>query len=115
MAVKIDATRPLYAVVGAGDLAVELARTAANDVTSRFAKVELQPKALRDQARTVVSTRIDVLAEDAKGAQAKVESRLAEPRPTPRRCRPRWSPTSTRPSPRRTRPTATSPPARSWA
>jgi cobalamin biosynthesis Mg chelatase CobN len=74
MPLKIDATRPLYAVVGAGDLAVELARTAANDVQARFSKVELEPKALRDQARTVVVARVDVLTEDAKKAQAKLES-----------------------------------------
>ena len=47
---KIDATRPLYAVVGAGDLAVEYARKSTADVQARFAKIELEPKALRDQA-----------------------------------------------------------------
>lgn len=75
---KIDATRPFYAVVGAGDLAVEFARTYATDVQARIAKVELEPKALRDQARTIVVSRVDELAKDAKEAQAKLESRVAD-------------------------------------
>lgn len=74
MTLKIDATRPFYAVVGAGDLAVEHARTYATDVQARFAKVELEPKVLRDQARTIVVARVDELTKDAKEAQAKVES-----------------------------------------
>lgn len=82
MTLKIDATRPFYAVVGAGDLAVEharsYARTYATDVSSRFAKVELEPKALRDQARTVVVARVDELTKDAKQAQAKLEARVAD-------------------------------------
>jgi len=82
---KLDATRPLYAVVGVGDLAVEYARTAATDVQARFSKVELEPKVLRDQARTVgdqartvVVTRVEGLTEDAKEAQAKFEALVAE-------------------------------------
>ena len=63
---KIDATRPFYAVVGAGDLAVELARSTATDVQTRFAKVELEPKSLRDQAVTIVATRTEELTKDAK-------------------------------------------------
>lgn len=80
MTVKIDATRPLYALVGAGDLAVEYARTATADVQARIAKIDLEPKALRDQARTVVTTRIDGLAGDAKEARSTVESRAKETR-----------------------------------
>ena len=79
---KIDATRPLYAVVGAGDLAVEYARNATADVQARFAKIELEPKALRDQARTVVTARIDGLTTDAKEARSTVESRAKEARET---------------------------------
>lgn len=62
---KIDATRPFYAVVGAGDLAVEYARTAATDVQSRLSKVELEPKALRDQAVTVVVSAVDETVTEA--------------------------------------------------
>src|SRR5512139_3364053 len=80
MARKIDATRPFYAVVGAGDLAVEYARNATADVQARFGKIELEPKALRDQARTVVTSRIDELTEDAKDARRQVEARAKEAR-----------------------------------
>lgn len=86
---KIDPTRPLYAVVGATDLAVEYARHYTADVQSRFAdvqsrvaKIELEPKALRDQARTLVVSRIDELNEDVKGARTNVESRAKETRST---------------------------------
>ena len=37
---KIDATRPLYAVVGVTDLAVEIARNYTADVQARFADVQ---------------------------------------------------------------------------
>jgi CCR4-NOT transcriptional regulation complex NOT5 subunit len=50
---KLDATRPFYAVVGVTDIAVEFARSAATDVQARFANVELEPKALRDQAQAL--------------------------------------------------------------
>ena len=80
MPLKIDATRPFYAVVGAGDLAVEAARTYALDaqvrlaeVQTRLAKADIEPKALRDQARTIVISRVDELAEEAKELPTKVE------------------------------------------
>ncbi|HET7388443.1 MAG TPA: hypothetical protein VFJ19_17455 [Nocardioidaceae bacterium] len=47
---QIDASRPFYAAVGAGDLAVEFARTRANDVQTRIARIDLDPTALREQA-----------------------------------------------------------------
>src|ERR671919_655027 len=78
MAPKIDATRPFYVVVGVGDLAVEYARTAATDVQTRFAKVELEPKALRDQAMSVFNTRVEELTTEAKGAQGKLEGRFTK-------------------------------------
>ena len=77
MALKIDATRPLFAIVGAGDFAVEVARTYAADVQTRFKKVELQPKALREQALTLVVTGMDALSKDAREAQARFETRVA--------------------------------------
>ena len=77
MPLKIDATRPLFAIVGAGDFAVEVARTYAADVQTRFKKVELQPKALRDQALTLVVTRVDALSKDARDAQSRFETRVA--------------------------------------
>ena len=75
MAPKIDATRPFYAVVGAGDLAVEYARTAATDVQARISKVDIEPKALRDQARTIVVTRVEELTEEANSAYGDLASR----------------------------------------
>lgn len=60
---KIDATRPFYAVVGVGDWAVEHARTAASDVQARLAKVDLEPKALRDQAESYVNDAVSDLSE----------------------------------------------------
>jgi hypothetical protein len=80
MATKFDATRPLFALVGAGDLAVEFARTATADVQARFSKVDLEPAALREQARTAVATGIDEVAKDAKGARSGVESRARQTR-----------------------------------
>jgi heparin binding hemagglutinin HbhA len=61
------ATRPLYAAIGAGDLAVALARSTAGDVQTRLSKVDLQPKALRDE-----------LGKGAKDAQSRIETRVAE-------------------------------------
>ena len=75
---KIDATRPFYAAVGAGDAAVAFARTPPADVQTRVAKVEHKPKTQRDQAVTLVSTRVEDLQGDAKKAQAAFEARLAE-------------------------------------
>ncbi len=60
---KLDATRPFYAGVGVFDLAVERVRTTATDVQTRFNRVDLEPKALRDEA---------------KEAQAKLEARVAD-------------------------------------
>lgn len=82
---KIDATRPFYAVVGAGDLAVEIARTAATDAQTRFAKVDFEPKALRDQAQTQAQalrdqaqTQAQALRDQAQALPAKVESYVTE-------------------------------------
>ena len=72
---KIDATRPFYAVVGVGDLAVEYARNTATDVQTRFSQVELEPKALRDQARTVVVARVDETVATATDAYGDLAAR----------------------------------------
>lgn len=71
---RIDATRPLCAVVGAGDLVVEYARHTATDVQTRFAKVELEPKALRKTARKVVVTRVDELQNEAKALPGRAQA-----------------------------------------
>ncbi len=83
------ATKPLYAGVGATDLAVERVRDfvagAQKRGQKRFADaqksvrgIDLEPKALRDQAVTVVNTRVDALAKDAKARRTAIEKRAAE-------------------------------------
>jgi len=86
---KTEAVKPLFAVAGATELAVDRARAYASDaqtaaqaridaVQARVAKVERDPKALQNQAVTKVNARIDELTKDAKDAQAKFEARLTE-------------------------------------
>ena len=76
---------PFYATVGVTDLAVEAVREYVADVQTRVrgyqksvASVDLQPKALRDQAVTVVSARVDALTKDAKAVPAKVQTLVDE-------------------------------------
>ena len=86
---RTEAVKPLYAVAGATEVAYELARGYAaeaqkqagerfNDVQSRVAKVERDPKALQNQALGVLNARIEELQKDAKDAQAKFEKRVEE-------------------------------------
>ncbi|WP_028636562.1 hypothetical protein [Nocardioides sp. URHA0032] len=87
--IKTEATRPIYAGVGVTDLAVGFVREYVADVQKRFAGVQkdvqarvtgldLEPKALRDQAATVVSARVDALSKDAKARRTAIEARVAE-------------------------------------
>jgi cobalamin biosynthesis Mg chelatase CobN len=84
-----EAARPLYAGVGATDLVVGFVRDAfadlqkqladvQKDVQARFTSIELEPKALRDQAVTVVTAQIDALSKDAKARREAIEARVAE-------------------------------------
>ena len=89
---KATLPKPLYAYVGVTDLAVEVVRdlvaetqtrfaSVQKDVTSRVADVQKtasDPKALRDQAATVVNARIDALTKDAKARRKAIEARVAE-------------------------------------
>jgi vacuolar-type H+-ATPase subunit I/STV1 len=86
---KAEAVKPLYAVAGATEVAYELARgyaaeaqkTAAerfSDAQTAVSKIERDPKALQNQAVTLVNTRVDELTKDAKDAQSKFEARIAE-------------------------------------
>ncbi|MDN4162479.1 hypothetical protein [Nocardioides abyssi] len=83
------AKRPLYAGVGATDLVVGYVRDYAADVQKRFvatqetvqktvADLDLEPKALRDQALVAVNARVEALSKDAKARRAAVEARVAE-------------------------------------
>jgi DNA repair ATPase RecN len=71
---KTEAVKPLYAVAGATELAVELARGYATEAQTRVSKVELEPKSIQAQART----RVEELQKEAKDAQARFEARVTE-------------------------------------
>lgn len=82
---KTEAARPFYAVVGATDLAVELARGYATtiqgrvaDVQTQVTKIERDPKALRDQALVAVATRVNELQGDVNETVADVNETYTE-------------------------------------
>lgn len=79
------AAKPLYAGVGITDLAVEYVREYVADVQKKLVgyqktvtELDFEPKALRDQAVTVVNSRVEALSKDAKARRAAVEARIAE-------------------------------------
>lgn len=85
--IRAEAVKPLYAVAGAAEVGFQLARGYAAEaqqtaqerfaeVQKRISKVERDPKALQQQARGVVNSRIDELQKDAKKAQARFEARV---------------------------------------
>lgn len=76
--IKTEATRPLLAGVGVTDLAVERVRGYVADVQKRLADLDLEPRALREQARAAVSTRVEALSKDAAARRSAIESRVAE-------------------------------------
>ena len=87
--IKTEAVKPLYAVAGATEIAYEFARGYAgeaqkqaverfSDVQTAVSKVERDPKALQNQAVSLVNARLDELQKDAKDAQAKFEARVTE-------------------------------------
>jgi hypothetical protein len=72
MATRTPVT-PLYALAGAGDLAVEKFRAVSDDVTARFAK--LDQKSLQTEltkAQSELSKRFEAIVADAKTAPAKL-------------------------------------------
>ena len=90
------AAKPLYAGVGATDLAVEYVREYVADVQKKFATVqkdvqtrvadvqknvkgfEFEPKALREQTVTTVNSRVSELRSDARAQVEKVQTRVNE-------------------------------------
>jgi len=105
--IKTEAARPLYAGVGAADLAVETVReylaevqakaagvqkdvtskvtdlqktvtTKATDVQKNVTSFDYKPAALREQATGAVNARVEALASDAKARRAAVEARVTE-------------------------------------
>ena len=76
--IRNEAKRPLYAGVGVTDLAVEAVRDYVADVQKNVTELDLQPQALREQAATVVSDRVQALSKDAKARREAIEARVAE-------------------------------------
>ena len=74
----VEATRPLYAGVGATDLVVGYVRDAVADLQKRVTAIDLEPKTLRDQAVGVVFAQLDALSKDAKARREAVEKRVVE-------------------------------------
>ena len=96
---KANPIRPLYAAVGGVDIAVAKARTGLsdvhtrlndvqtrlndvqtrlNDVQNRLSKVDVEPKALVGQGRTLVVARVDELQKVANTLPARVEAKINE-------------------------------------
>lgn len=88
--IKTEAVKPLFAVAGATELALDFARGYANDaqksyqkrvdaMQARVSKVDYRdPKALQAQARDLVNSRVEELSKEAKDAQSKFEARIAD-------------------------------------
>ena len=82
---KANPIRPLYAAVGGVDIAVAKARTGLtdvqtrlNDVQTRLSKVDVEPKAIVGQGRTLVVARVDELQKVANTLPARVEAKINE-------------------------------------
>ena len=82
---KANPIRPLYAAVGGVDVAVTYARTGLTDVQTRLsdvqtklAKVDVEPKALVGQGRTLVVGRVDDLQKVANALPSRVEAKINE-------------------------------------
>jgi hypothetical protein len=75
---KAEAVKPLFAVAGATEVAYEFARGYTAQAQTRVSKIERDPKALQEQAISLVNARITELQKDAKDAQAKFEARVTE-------------------------------------
>jgi Mg-chelatase subunit ChlI len=83
--IKTEVTRPLYAYVGVTDRAVEAVRESVGEWQKRLADVQksvtdidLEPKALRGQATTIVNGRVEAISKDAQARRAAIEARVAE-------------------------------------
>jgi F0F1-type ATP synthase membrane subunit b/b' len=93
---KGEAQRSLHAGVGAADLAIEAVKDYVAEAQKRFEGYQkdaqkaltsaqqsvkgfdLEPKALRTQATTVLNARVEELSKDAKARRTAVEKRVAE-------------------------------------
>ncbi|MQW78110.1 hypothetical protein GHK92_19770 [Nocardioides sp. dk4132] len=75
---RAGATRTLYAGAGVADLAVSTVRGYVTQVQQSVTSIDLEPQALREQATTVVSSRVEALSKDARERRSAVEARVAE-------------------------------------
>ncbi|WP_166391118.1 hypothetical protein [Nocardioides ochotonae] len=75
---RAGATRTLYAGAGVADLAVSTVRGYVAQVQQSVTAIDLDPEALRKQAATAVSTRVEELGKDARERRSAVEARVAE-------------------------------------
>jgi heparin binding hemagglutinin HbhA len=82
--IKTEAQRTLHATVGAADLAFEAVKDAVSDAQKQLVKAqrqvkgfEFQPKVIRNQATTVVTSTVDELSKDAKARRDAIEKRVA--------------------------------------
>jgi len=86
---KAEATKGLHAGVGAADLAFEAVKELVSEAQKTAQKgfvtaqksvkgFEFEPKTLRTQATTVVSSTVDELSKDAKARRAAIEKRVAD-------------------------------------
>jgi heparin binding hemagglutinin HbhA len=97
--IRTEAQKGLHAGVGAADLAIETVKEYVSEAQKKAQKTfeaaqkdaqkvfssaqksvkdfEFQPQALRSQATTVVSSRVDELSKDAKARRTAIEKRVA--------------------------------------
>lgn len=75
---KTEAVKPLYAVAGATELAVQLARGYAQEAQKTASKIDLEPRSLQNQARSALNARVEEVSKEAKDAQARFEARVTE-------------------------------------
>lgn len=87
--IRTEATKPLFATVGATDLAVEAVREFAADMQKRVtgyradvqksvSAIDIKPATLSAQARIAVTDRVEALQKDAKARRTEVEKRVTE-------------------------------------
>lgn len=87
--IRAEAVKPLYAAAGAAEVGFQLARGYATEaqqtaqerfaeMQKRISKLERDPKALQQQARGVMNSRVEELQKDARKAQTRFESRVED-------------------------------------
>jgi hypothetical protein len=87
--IKTQAAKPFYAVAGATEVAYEFASGYASvaqktaqerldEVQKSVSSIDYDPKALQNQAVSILNARIDELTKEAKKAQSALEARVTE-------------------------------------